>query len=124
MEQSAVQPVHSEPLATGVSEDSVGFSNPEKWRHISITVTRKQREAFLRLARLEGASNRAFAQTVISAWLRKPTLVQPVTASPDRLRLRVNIGDSVHARLSAYAAKHNITMTAVAYTAIARHLDR
>lgn len=123
METGHATPVHSEAFDLGAMEGTVGFNDPEKWRHLSITVTPEQRDAFLREASRAGLSGRAFAQNILAAWLRKPTLVQPVTAAPGRVRIRVNIGERVYARLGAFAKQHDITMTAIAYTAIARHLN-
>jgi hypothetical protein len=104
-------------------EQPVSFAEPEKWRHHVITVSPAQRKAVERGALAEGLSIRAHVQSILSAWLRKPTLVQPVTAAPGRVRIKVNLSAKVYERLSEYAQAHNVTMTAVSYTAIARHLD-
>lgn len=122
MERNPSAPVHSEAFDVAM-EGTMALADPGRWRHLSITVTAEQRDAFAAEASRQGQSNRALAQNILLAWLRKPTLVQPVTKARGRVRIRVNISERVHARLSAYASEHNIPMTAIAYTAIARHLN-
>lgn len=117
-------PVNSDVCdATPTPENAVPFADPEKWRHLVITLTPAQRKALQHEASREGFSQRAMVQRILAAWLRKPTMVRPVTAAPDRIRVKVNISDKVYVRLSAFAQELNVTMTAVSYTAIAHHVD-
>ena len=103
-------------------ESPVPYADPEKWRHHVITMSPAQRKELERCARSEGLSNRAYVDLILSAWLRKPTVVQPVHASPNRTKLKINIRSKVYDRLSEYALAHHVTRTAVTYTAIARQL--